>query len=353
MTHLRSCLAAFEPAGRWACWDLRHFISGRPHWLPFIVLFALWLRPSRKRGAFAIGFFWGLGLFLAGVSWIYVSLNVYVATCLRYSPASRRSVSARTSLLFPALGGVAFQWIRQRRHETATGATAFDLLLAMPACFVASEMLRGWFLSGFPWLTMGYSQTPGGVLPAPLAGFAPLLGVFGISWLMALIAALGVLSVPRVAGSAVTARHAGRHCRHDRFVRFRRRLATCTVECASRSDNPGVASSKATSSKALKWREDQRVPTLTNYLELAEQSSAKLVVMPETALPTFWMQCRRIIWSTCVPTPLHAGPISSSVRPSRNAMQKRPPRRIAISTVRFHWRFLVAAIRQIAPRCIR
>lgn len=285
MTHLRSCLAAFA-GGALGVFGFAPFHFWPAALASFIVLFALWLRPSRKRGAFAIGFFWGLGLFLAGVSWIYVSLNVYGNMPAVLAGIATFCFCAYIAL-FPALGGVAFQWIRQRRHEAATGATAFDLLLAMPACFVASEMLRGWFLSGFPWLTMGYSQTPGGVLPAPLAGFAPLLGVFGISWLMALIAALGVLSVPRVSPVQLS--------RRGMQVAIAAMTGLCALGAAlqhapwSAPAGPTIPASllQGNIEQSLKWREDQRVPTLTNYLELAEQSSAKLVVMPETALPTF------------------------------------------------------------------
>jgi apolipoprotein N-acyltransferase len=285
MMHLRSCLAAFA-GGALGVLGFAPFYFWPAALVSIAVLLALWLRPSRKRGAFAIGLFWGLGLFLAGVSWIYVSLHVY-----GNMPAVLAAVATflfcAYLALFPALGGVAFQWIRQRRSQTATRATVFDLLLAMPACFVASEMLRGWFLSGFPWLTMGYSQTPGGVVPAPLAGFAPVIGTFGISWLMALIAAMIVLLFPRISPVQLSRRGA--------------RWATATVIgiCLLGAalqhvpwSAPAGQSIKASLlqgniEQSLKWREDQRVPTLTNYLELAEQSNAKLLVMPETALPTF------------------------------------------------------------------
>ena len=43
------------------------------------------------------------------------------------------------------------------------------------------EWVRGWMFTGFPWIAMGYSQSPFG----PLSGFAALLGVYGVSLLTA------------------------------------------------------------------------------------------------------------------------------------------------------------------------
>ena len=43
------------------------------------------------------------------------------------------------------------------------------------------EWFRGWFLTGFPWLSLGYSQTG-----TWMAGMAPVLGVYGVSALLLL-----------------------------------------------------------------------------------------------------------------------------------------------------------------------
>ncbi|WP_296405755.1 hypothetical protein [Zoogloea sp.] len=53
------------------------------------------------------------------------------------------------------------------------------------ALWLLSEWTRGWAFTGFPWLASGYSQSP----PSPLAGFAPVFGVFGVGGLLALVAA--------------------------------------------------------------------------------------------------------------------------------------------------------------------
>ena len=39
--------------------------------------------------------------------------------------------------------------------------------------------------TGFPWLASGYAQVDG-----PFAGFAPVVGVYGVGWMLALVAAL-------------------------------------------------------------------------------------------------------------------------------------------------------------------
>ena len=98
-------------------------------------------------------------------------------------------------------------------------------LLALPAAWLLIEWWRGWFLSGFSWLSLGYSQTD-----TWLAGFAPIVGVYGISALLlvcagalatlacahglrARLVALTVLLVPWLAGFALHGRSWTHPCR--------------------------------------------------------------------------------------------------------------------------------------------
>ncbi len=245
-----------------------------------LVLFMLWQRSATKWRAFSCGFAWGLGLFSAGVSWIYVSLHFY-----GHMPAILAGLATLLFCcylaLYPALAGVMYRMLATRLALSPTVA----LLVLMPACFVVFEYLRGWVVSGFPWLTMGYTQTPGGFVAGPLAGYAAIIGVFGISWLLALTVAVGLVLARGVSGAVLS--------RSARVVASLILLLVWGAGSLLTSYDWTVASGKALRiallqgnvDQDMKWRDDQRVPTLANYHQLVTGSQAKLIVMPETALP--------------------------------------------------------------------
>ena len=163
-------------------------------------------------------------------------------------------------------------------------STVGAVLLVMPACFVIGEYVRGWFFSGFPWLVFGYSQTPGGFVLAPLTGFAPVFGAFGISWLLALTAGAAVLLVPSAGGHVWSRRGA--------IVSLALTLTVWVLGYvlhhyswgAPRGAPLDVALLQGNVEQSMKWREDQRLAALENYRELIEKTKARLIVLPETAL---------------------------------------------------------------------
>ncbi|WP_167142615.1 apolipoprotein N-acyltransferase [Pseudomonas sp. OTU750018] len=143
-----------------------------------IALLYLGLRDLTPRQAVLRGWSYGFGLFAAGTSWVYVSIHDYGAA----SPP----LAVFLTLLF--VGGLgllfalsAWVWTRWLRRVEAPLADA----LAFAALWLAQEAFRSWFLTGFPWLYAGYSQLDG-----PLAGLAPVGGVWLLSFALALSAAL-------------------------------------------------------------------------------------------------------------------------------------------------------------------
>jgi apolipoprotein N-acyltransferase len=247
--------------------------------LSLLVLFALWYRSMTIWRAFLLGFSWGLGLFAAGVSWIYVSLHVY-----GNMPALLAGLATLLFCvylaLYPALAGALYRWLASRLNLTAPAA----LLVLMPACFVVFEYLRGWVVSGFPWLSVGYSQTPGGVIAVPLAGYAAIIGAYGISWLLAVSASALLLAS---ASSEVLQSKATRIAvAASLLIIWGAGLLLPRISWSEPSGTPlKVALLQGNIEQNLKWRDDQRAPTLAAYLQLVMESRAKLIVMPETALP--------------------------------------------------------------------
>ncbi|MDD1957051.1 apolipoprotein N-acyltransferase [Pseudomonas sp. 8209] len=143
-----------------------------------LALFYLGLRELSPRQALWRGWCYGFGLFGAGTWWIYVSIH-------DYGGASAQLAGGLMLLFFAAIAWFfalpAWLWARWLRRPEAPLADA----LCFAALWVGQEAFRGWFLTGFPWLYAGYSQLDG-----PLAGLAPLGGMWLVSFTLALTAAL-------------------------------------------------------------------------------------------------------------------------------------------------------------------
>jgi len=128
------------------------------------------------------GFCFGLGFFGASVSWVYVSIHVYGQTPVG-GAVLLTFLSVAVLALFPAAAVFLTQALFPSRMKT-------QCLLAFPFFWVLMEALRGWLFTGFPWVFLGYSQ-----VSSPLSGYAPLISVYGISFLLVFTSGLLVLLV--------------------------------------------------------------------------------------------------------------------------------------------------------------
>src|SRR5204862_6989835 len=113
-------------------------------------LFALWRKAPSPRAAAWLGFAFGLGLFGAGASWVYVALAMFGG--MAGALAALATIAFCVFLaLFPALAG----WATAR----IVRADAPARLVAAAGFWPVTEWLRSWIFTGFPWLTVGYAQT--------------------------------------------------------------------------------------------------------------------------------------------------------------------------------------------------
>lgn len=150
-----------------------------------IGLIYLGLRELPAKQAAGRGWCYGFGLFASGVSWVYVSIHDFGAAPPLLAGALTLGFVAGLALFFALLGWLWSRWFRQISSPLTNG-------LVFTALWLALDALRGWVLTGFPWLYAGYSQLEG-----PLAGLAPLGGVWLLTFVIVLTAALSV-ELPRL-----------------------------------------------------------------------------------------------------------------------------------------------------------
>lgn len=143
---------------------------------PLIWLFILDLSitQQKKKQALIQAWFFGLGFYGVGVSWVYVSIHVY-----GYTPAPLAAMLAFFFAAGLALVSVLHIWFYYHFNFHRF------YILSFPASWVIFEWFRSWFLSGFPWLYSGYA-----FIDSPLASLANIGGVYSLSFISVLFSSL-------------------------------------------------------------------------------------------------------------------------------------------------------------------
>jgi apolipoprotein N-acyltransferase len=240
-------------------------------------LFWLLYRQGKTttQGALIAAMF-GLGFFGSGVSWVYISLHDFGGM----SPAlAGLATFLFCGLLasFHALFGFLFVLLRNcLQGEVAQSALPIALLFG--TLWGLLDWVRGWIFSGFPWLSLGYSQISADPTLSPLAGYFPLLGVFGVSLLTALSAAL-LVSFRRGWGFLLLLWVGG----------FGLGQISWTQAVG---DSVAVALVQGNIPQSVKWNPETYAHTLATNARLVTEalnhrSKPTVVILPETAFPSF------------------------------------------------------------------
>ena len=230
------------------------------------VLMWLWQGATRREAAW-LGFWFNAGTFAAGTYWLYISIRIFGEAPLAVAFALMVGLVVIMGLYHAALGYAVTRWL------PVSGAVRW--FLGVPAAWLLIEWWRGWFLSGFSWLSLGYSQTD-----TWLAGFAPVAGVYGIS-AMLLLSAGGltglICGTPRVriVGTVLCA------------LPWLAGFGLDRVDWTRPSGAPvAVAVIQGSISQEQKWLDTNQDNILKLYQQLTEKVlGTQLVVWPESAIP--------------------------------------------------------------------
>lgn len=246
--------------------------------IALIALFYSWQQCETAKQAALTGLMYGIGLFGVGIYWIYISLHIYGNMPVFMAVISTFLLAAFLAL-FPAAVGALSKHLAGRQHHA--------FILSAAVLWGLSDWTRGWIFTGFPWLTMGYSQLP----HSPLAGFIPVIGVYGVSVITVFLAGLVYSLLKKSLHTA---------CKRGAIVILVFTLTTGELLKHVHWTQPSaealsVSLLQGNIDQTIKWVPEIAERTLEQYLQMVEQSSAKLIVLPETAMPVLSSNIPQVI----------------------------------------------------------
>lgn len=219
------------------------------------------LRQRSAKHAFVIGWGYGFGLWFVGAFWLYTSIHVYGET--------NAVLSVLMIVIMALLMGLfsAVQCWVYRRFFPETPLTFAPL-------WVLFEWAKTWVFTGFPWLFAGYAFTE-----RYLDHYAPLFGVFAVSFVVILLACILVELLRKRWFWAVPA-----------AVFILGAWAASAIQFVTpKAEKPlSVSLIQGNIPQDLKWLTEYQGRTLKIYEQLSESEWGRdLIVWPESSIPMF------------------------------------------------------------------
>jgi apolipoprotein N-acyltransferase len=242
--------------------------------LSLVGLFYFWHQDYTPKQAAISGFIYGLGLFSTGIYWIYISLHDFGSMPSVIAGLATFLLCAFMALFTALVGAFSVKVSKTQSSQ---------LLISIPILWALADWTRSWIFTGFPWLTMGYSQVP----HSPLVGYMPIIGVYGVSMITVFIASLIAYWLVKKPASILWRRNSIALLLLIWVIGSVLKLVEWTMPT---SKPISVALLQGNIAQDIKWSPEAAEHTLSLYLRMAEASKAKLIIMPETAMPVLSSQ---------------------------------------------------------------
>jgi len=234
------------------------------HYLVIILSVAA-LFVINKKQSFKNILLFGFGFFFFGIHWITIALNTY-----GHMPYVGAIISTTILCIFLCLFFYPLKFFQQNFSSAIFVASSFTLL----------EWLRSFIFTGFPWLSLGYSQVPN----SPLSGFLPIIGIHGISFLVILTVTLLLLYKKKdfkgniIIFSMIAIIWGGG------FILKK-------IDWTQPIDKPiKVSLIQGNIDQLIKWNNDSIQLSLKKYKDLIFQAQGELIILPETSIPLIYQK---------------------------------------------------------------
>lgn len=168
------------------------------NWLIEIVIFSIFYfllsKSNNCKEAAFIGFLFSFSTLITGIWWIYIAIHYYGKSSILFS-----CILLILFILYLSIYSsiASYIWMFFISYNKKKYNYFYNLKLYDSFIFASSwticEWLRGTIFTGFPWLSIGYTQVDG-----PLSGFATIFGIYGISYILALISGLIIQIISKI-----------------------------------------------------------------------------------------------------------------------------------------------------------
>ena len=213
---------------------------------------------ATPRVAALCGALFGWSWLASGLWWLHISMHQFGGIPWLLAALAVGLLAACLSIYYALALCLTARWLAPGRAR----------LLALAPAWLLAELARATWLTGFPWIASGYAHTVG-----PLAGWAPWIGVYGITALAALAAAGLVLLKERawpLAAGALLLPLAGLLLPQD-FTASSGRIALSLVQPSIPQDQKFDPARFAANLEALS--------------QLIESARGQVVITPESVVP--------------------------------------------------------------------